>query len=186
MENYSLLMGDSGVDEDGGGVDGDAFRGTSPACRNRDSCPPSGFAMAAARKEMYKGRKKGCIVILEAVATHDLWIWHSFFGMPGSNNDINVLQCSSIFSKLVEGHAPPVDFVINGWHYNNGYYLADGIYLKWATFVKIISSPDLRKEAEFVKEQEGCRKNIERAFGVLQQRFAVLWFPAMTWSKDQM
>jgi hypothetical protein len=76
---------------------------------------------------MYKGHKKGCIVILEAVATHDLWIWHSFFGMPGSNNDINVLQCSPIFSKLVEGHAPPVDFVINGRHYNKEYYLADGI-----------------------------------------------------------
>ncbi|KAK1666086.1 hypothetical protein QYE76_054245 [Lolium multiflorum] len=39
---------------------------------------------------IYKGHKKGCTVILEAVATHDLWIWHSFFGMPGSNNDINV------------------------------------------------------------------------------------------------
>jgi hypothetical protein len=95
-------------------------------------------------------------VILEAVAIHDLWIWHSFFGMPESNNDINVLQCSPIFSKLVEGHAPPVDFVINGRHYNKRYYLADGIYLKWATFVKTISSPILPKEVEFVKAQEGC------------------------------
>ncbi|KAK1670603.1 hypothetical protein QYE76_058762 [Lolium multiflorum] len=52
MENYSLLMGDSSVDEDGGGVDGEAFRGHFPvpaACRNRESCPPDlGFAMAAA------------------------------------------------------------------------------------------------------------------------------------------
>jgi hypothetical protein len=61
-----------------------------------------------------QGSQKGCTMILEAVATHDLWIWHSFFGMPGSNNDINVLQFSPIFSKLVEGHAPPDDFVING------------------------------------------------------------------------
>ncbi|KAK1685859.1 hypothetical protein QYE76_046707 [Lolium multiflorum] len=150
------------------------------ACRNRDSCPPDlGFAMMAALEGMYKGHKKGCTVILEAVATHDLWIWHSFFGMPGSNNDINVLQCSPIFSKLVEGHAPPVDFVINGRHYNKGYYLADGIYPKWATFVKTISSPVLPKEVEFVKEQEGCRKDVERAFGVLR-------FPALTWFKDQM
>jgi hypothetical protein len=122
-------------------------------------------------QEMYKGHKKGCTVILEEVATHDLWVWHSFFGMPGSNNDINVLQCSLIFSKLVEGHASPVDFVINGQHYNKGYYLANGIYPKWATFVKTISSPVLPKEVEFVKAQEGCRKDIERAFGVLQQRF---------------
>ena len=135
---------------------------------------------------MYKGHKKGCTVILEAVATHDLWIWHSFFGMPGSNNDINVLNCSPVFSKLVEGHAPPVDYVINGRHYNKGYYLADGIYPKWATFVKTISNPSTPKLCEFVKKQEACRKDVERAFGVLQQRFAVVRFPAMTWSKDQM
>ncbi|KAK1651394.1 hypothetical protein QYE76_069199 [Lolium multiflorum] len=52
MENYSLLMEDSSIDEDGGVVDGGAFRGHLPvlaACRNRDSCPPDlGFAMAAA------------------------------------------------------------------------------------------------------------------------------------------
>ena len=52
MENNSLLMGDSSGDEDGGGVDGDAFRGHFPvraACRNRDFYPPNlGFAMAAA------------------------------------------------------------------------------------------------------------------------------------------
>ncbi|KAK1607195.1 hypothetical protein QYE76_030868 [Lolium multiflorum] len=48
--------GSSSGDEDGGGdgsgVDGEAFRGTSPlgGCRNRDSCPPDlGFAMTAAR-----------------------------------------------------------------------------------------------------------------------------------------
>ncbi|KAK1683710.1 hypothetical protein QYE76_044558 [Lolium multiflorum] len=50
MENYSLLMGDSSGDEDGGGVDGEAFGGTSrPAACRTDSCPPDlGFAMAAA------------------------------------------------------------------------------------------------------------------------------------------
>ena len=52
-ENYSLLiMGSSSGDEDGGDVDGDAFRGHFPvpaAYRNRDFCPPNlGFAMAAA------------------------------------------------------------------------------------------------------------------------------------------
>jgi hypothetical protein len=76
--------------------------------------------------------------------------------------------------------------VINGRHYNKGYYLADGIYPKWASFVKSMSSPILPKEVEFVKEQEGCRKDIERTFGVVQERFDVVWFPVMTWSKDQM
>jgi hypothetical protein len=31
-------------------------------------------------------------VAVEAVVDKDLWIWHAFFGMVGSHNDINVLQ----------------------------------------------------------------------------------------------
>jgi hypothetical protein len=59
-------------------------------------------------------------VVLEAVAHQDLWIWHAFFGMVGSHNDINVLQCLNVFSRLVEVHAPTVNFVINGHEYNKG------------------------------------------------------------------
>jgi hypothetical protein len=55
----------------------------------------------------YSGHAEGCTVILEAVASQDLWIWHSFFfGMAGSHNDINVLQRSHVFGRLEEGNAP--------------------------------------------------------------------------------
>ena len=30
-------------------------------------------------------------MILEAVVDYRLWIWHAYFGVAGSNNDINVL-----------------------------------------------------------------------------------------------
>ena len=48
-------------------------------------------------KGVYTGHVDGPTMILEAVASEDLWIWHSFFGLPGSLNDINVLRRSPLF-----------------------------------------------------------------------------------------
>lgn len=49
-------------------------------------------------------------MILEAVVTKDLRIWHAFFGLPGSHNDINVLHRSPVFDDLANGKTPLVDF----------------------------------------------------------------------------
>ncbi|XP_059663393.1 uncharacterized protein LOC132309056 [Cornus florida] len=86
----------------------------------------------------HKGRSGKNTLILEAVASQDLWIWHAFFGMTGSHNDINVLDHSSIFNGIVNGQLPPVNYVVNGHHYRMGYYLSNGIYPKWATLMQTI------------------------------------------------
>jgi len=40
-----------------------------------------------------------------------------------------------------------------------GYYLADGIYPSWATFVKTIQQPQGNKRKYFAKAQEACKQN---------------------------
>jgi hypothetical protein len=131
----------------------------------------------------YSGRHGGPTIILEAVASYDLWIWHAYFGLPGSNNDINVLQSSNLFDNLTLGIAPPAHYTIQGKNYDVGYYLADGIYPKWPTLVQTISKSEDKKKQYFAMMQEACRKDVERAFGVLQSRFAIIKGPARFWDK---
>ena len=69
---------------------------------------------------MYTGHCHEPTIILEVVASQDLWIWHAFFGLPGSLNDINVIDRSPFFTLLANGHAPPVNYIINGHEYIMG------------------------------------------------------------------
>ncbi|XP_057447831.1 uncharacterized protein LOC130739527 [Lotus japonicus] len=125
-------------------------------------------------------------IMLEAVTSQDLWIWHAFFGIAGSNNDINVLNQSPVFNDVLSGNAPMVNFSVNGTMYHMGYYLADGIYPPWSTFVKTISMPQGEKRQKFAKRQEAARKDVERAFGVLQSRFAIVRGPSRFWHPNDM
>ncbi|XP_021719566.1 uncharacterized protein LOC110687249 [Chenopodium quinoa] len=95
---------------------------------------------------MYQGRSKTATVILEVVASWDLWIWHAFFGTLGSCIDINVLQRSPVFDDILNGRAPQLQFTVNGNTYNQGYYLTDGICPKWATFIDAIIAPQTPKQ----------------------------------------
>uniref|UniRef100_A0A0D3B519 DDE Tnp4 domain-containing protein n=1 Tax=Brassica oleracea var. oleracea TaxID=109376 RepID=A0A0D3B519_BRAOL len=125
-------------------------------------------------------------IVLEAVASQDLWIWHTFFGLPGTLNDINVLDRSPVFDDIIQGRAPRVEYMVNGHMYNLAYYLTDGIYPNWSTFIQSISLPQGPKAELFSKFQESTRKDVERAFGVLQSRFAIVKTPALSWDQDKM
>ncbi|XP_056695051.1 uncharacterized protein [Spinacia oleracea] len=57
-----------------------------------------------------QGRNGKATVILEVVEDQDLWILHSFFGIPGSCNDLNVLDRSPVFDDVLQGNAPPINF----------------------------------------------------------------------------
>ncbi|KAK0577243.1 hypothetical protein LWI29_030125 [Acer saccharum] len=133
---------------------------------------------------MYSGHIHEPTIILEAVASYDLWIWHAFFGLTGSFNDINVLERSTLFNDLAEGCAPLINYSINGHGYTIGYYLADGIYPSWSTFVKTIPSPKENKNKHFAASQESARKDVKRAFGVLQSCFAIVRGSAHFWDQE--
>lgn len=122
----------------------------------------------------YKGKEKKPTVVLEAVASQDLWIWHAYFGCPGTLNDISILKRSPIFHQLTNNDSPDVEFKVNGNAYTMGYYLADGIYPDYATLIKTMKAPSSPKEKLFAKRQEAVRKDVERAFGVLKKKFAIL------------
>ena len=104
---------------------------------------------------------------MEAIATQNLWIWHAFIGLPGSNNDINVIDRSPLMVNYLCGVAHHAKFTINGNEYKSCYFLADGIYPDWTIFQKTISSPEGEKRKWYAKMQEGARKDVERTFGVL-------------------
>ncbi|XP_020871008.1 putative nuclease HARBI1 [Arabidopsis lyrata subsp. lyrata] len=124
-------------------------------------------------------------IVLEAVASQDLWIWHAFFGPPGTLNDINILDRSPIFDDILQGRAPNVNYKVNGREYHLAYYLTDGIYPKWSTFIQSIRLPQTRKDTLFATHQEAARKDVERAFGVLQARFHIFKNPALVWDKEK-
>uniref|UniRef100_A0A0D3A6Q7 DDE Tnp4 domain-containing protein n=1 Tax=Brassica oleracea var. oleracea TaxID=109376 RepID=A0A0D3A6Q7_BRAOL len=92
---------------------------------------------------------------------------------------------SPVFDDIINGNAPQVNLYVNGTEYHLGYYLTDGIYPKWATFVQSIRLPQGEKKSLFAKNQEVVRKDVERAFKVLQVRFAIVKNPSKLWDKDK-
>jgi hypothetical protein len=125
----------------------------------------------------FQDKDKDRSIILEAVADQSLWIWHACFGMPGGNNDINVLDRSPFITNLLKGDSSGMQFQINGHTYNRYYLLADGIYPQWSCFVQPIHAPQGEKKEHFTKLQSALRKDVERAFGVLQARFEIVKNP---------
>uniref|UniRef100_R7WBQ9 L-gulonolactone oxidase n=1 Tax=Aegilops tauschii TaxID=37682 RepID=R7WBQ9_AEGTA len=82
------------------------------------------------------GKSRKATIVLEVVASEDLWIWHCFL------------------------------------EYTKGYYLADEH-----------QKPKTKWHTEFAKVQEATQKDIERAFEILQTRFAIVRGPACFWDK---
>ncbi|XP_065882256.1 uncharacterized protein [Euphorbia lathyris] len=103
---------------------------------------------------------------------------------PNANDIARLLHIGEQRGFPANGIAPLANYVIESKKYNMGYYLADGIYPKWSTLVQTIREPRDQKKMYFAMKQEACRKDVERAFGVLQSRFAIVAGPVRYWCKQ--
>ena len=77
-----------------------------------------------------------------------------------------------------------MQFTINGCVYDRYYLLIDGIYPKGSCFVQTIYLLLDEKRTFLSKRKEGIRKDVERAFGILQARFAIVQNPSRQWNLD--
>jgi Plant transposon protein len=75
--------------------------------------------------------------VLQDVADDSCWNWHAFFGVPGTVNVTNAMQCLDLFARMKNS----VKFTINSHNYNHSFHLGNWIFPQWATIVKAISQP---------------------------------------------
>ena len=124
-------------------------------------------------KGSYKGKEKRSSIVLEAACDHHLWLWHAAYGYAGTLNDLNILNLSPLMDRMLDGtfqtlEKDSVPFTVDEEEFQQLFLLVDGIYPNWSRFVKGVLQPLGRDQRKFTKWQESARKDIERAFGVLQ------------------
>ena len=145
-------------------------------------------------QQSFKGRSKGMsTIVMEAACDYNLWFWHAAYGFSGSLNDCNILSLSPLLDRMTNGSftrlekkSKVVPFFVESevQGFNNTYFLVDGIYPRYTQFVKAFAHPIGEEEQRFTAWQEGARKDIERAFGVLQCRFKAIATPIHLMDQD--
>jgi len=130
------------------------------------------------------GHKALPSLVLEGLCDHHMFFWHSSFGYAGSLNDLNIMNLSPLLESLKDGSFKGVEraamvtpFIVDGEVFKLLYITTDGIYPNFARFVKGKKEPILPEEKIFSDWLASARKDIERAFGVLQLKFQVMARP---------
>lgn len=142
-------------------------------------------------KGKYHSSKEGNLATIkvEAWTDHDLYRWNWFSGRCGTNNDKTMVAMSPLFREIL--------CVVLPYKQQNTYtkrsvstvrdvqyLLAEDIYKNWPILVKPINFPSNDVERKFTVRKEVVRKDAERCFGVLQERFRVLRLESYLSKKD--
>ena len=95
--------------------------------------------------------------ISEAIADDACFFWHINFGNPGSLNEINAPDKSSIVGGMISGqfNLKTEPFSINGIVRDWLHFLVDGTCCDWATSVKTTQKSARNTKAEKVHSKKG-------------------------------
>jgi hypothetical protein len=127
-------------------------------------------------------------LVLEAFCDASLFLWHACFGWAGSKNNIKIWDRSPLLKSFLDGSwSTNIDFPfkVDGSEFASLWFLVDGIYPEISRFVKTLDQPMTETDTLFTVWQESSRKDIERAFGVLQRKFHYLCRPVEGWFVDE-
>ena len=132
----------------------------------------------------YKGKEDAPSIVLEGLCDYHLWFWHVSYGYAGTMNDKSILSHSPLMDMLLDGTFEKVEtesgivpYTIGEESFDKSFILVDGIYPSFSRFVRGIKEPIDPTEKIFTAWQEGARKDIERAFGVLQAKYQFISRP---------
>lgn len=134
----------------------------------------------------FKGKENKPTIVMEAICDYHLFFWHVSYGYAGTLNDKNVLHLSPFLEGLIDGsfksleaESKAVPYNILAEEFDKLFILVDGIYPQYARFVRGFKEPTTDMESRYTGWQEGARKDIERAFGVLQAKFQYITRPIL-------
>ena len=142
-----------------------------------------------ALKGKFQGKEKYASLALEVVVDYNLWFWfHASFGFPGTMNDINIWERSSLFESMLNGNGKhdeiDHDFVLDGEVFSKLFYLVDGMYPSLTRFLGPENDPATQLDGSYKINQEGSRKDVERGYGVLKIKFLALTHPINLHHRD--
>ena len=148
-----------------------------------DKCP------VAWQGQFKKGKAKPSIV-LEGLADYNLYLWHAGFGTAGTQNDVNVFNLSELCNMILNGELEKLEtqlgpFKVMDFVYDFLIILVDGIYPRYNRFIKAHKEPIGDDEKALTSWQESARKDVERAFGVLQAKFQFMARPVVLRDMEQ-
>jgi hypothetical protein len=113
---------------------------------------------------------------------HEVFLWHApSHGYTDTRNDNTILSLSPFMERFLDGtfheveeEAGVISCEIMDEEFTKIYSLVDGIFTSYSSFIRGINEPATSKEKNYTSWQEEARKDLERAFGVLENTWQFL------------